>query len=244
MKHYIRVTSGPYKGAIYEFPTKKDALVLAKALEKGRPHSTDYGNDRDGFPEVHLPEGRQFDVPVDPDGPFSIYVRHRGESAWKNVLGPFATRKAAEKHSKDFRARGKEVAVMPAHLKDERAHATVRAKKRSHATKSRSEAMVAKMIGRHVKSSWYGLVDGEIIQWEPFGAGGTDVLVKPVAIVADVGSMRLTWYASHGLTPIDGKGPLPSRAKVRKLRETEMAESMKKIAERWAKEPPPPRIRR
>lgn len=54
VKHYIRVTLGPYKGAIYEFPTKKDALVLARALEKERPHSTDYGNDRDGFPETHL----------------------------------------------------------------------------------------------------------------------------------------------------------------------------------------------
>ena len=107
-----------------------------------------------------------------------------------------------------------------------------------HATKNSSEAMVEKMIGRRVKSGWHGLVDGEIIQWEPFGAGMTDVLVK------DAESGKLTWYASHGLSPIDGKGPLPSRAGVRKIREAEMAESMKKIGERWAKEPPPPRIRR
>lgn len=106
-----------------------------------------------------------------------------------------------------------------------------------HATKSISEAMVSRMIGRRVKSGYHGLVDGEIRQWEPFGAGGTDVLVKDA-------SGHLAWYASHGLTPIDGEGPLPSRSGVRKAREAEMAESMKKIGERWAKEPPPPRIRR
>jgi len=109
----------------------------------------------------------------------------------------------------------------------------------SHATqKITSEDIVAQMIGRHVKSGWYGLVDGEILQWEPFGAGGTDVLVK------DVSSGKLSWHASHSLTPIDGRGPLPSRTEVRKIREAEMATQMKKIAERWAKEPPPPRIRR
>ena len=97
--------------------------------------------------------------------------------------------------------------------------------------------MVARMLGRRVKSGWNNLVDGEIIQWEPFGAGGTDVLVKDA-------SGHLTWYASHGLTPIDGKGPLPSRATVREIRDAEIKDSMKKIGERWAKEPPPPRIRR
>jgi hypothetical protein len=35
--------------------------------------------------------------------------------------------------------------------------------------------MGARMIGRRVKSDWHGLIDGEIIQWEPFGAGGTVV---------------------------------------------------------------------
>jgi len=115
-------------------------------------------------------------------------------------------------------------------------HATKKAPR--HAAKSASEALVTKMLGRRVKSGWDGLVDGEILQWDPFGAGGTDVLVK------DAASGNLTWYASHGLTPIDGKGALPSRSEVRKLREAEMAESMKKIGERWAKEPSPPRIRR
>ena len=110
---------------------------------------------------------------------------------------------------------------------------------RSHATrKNTSEAVVAQMVGRHVKSGWHGLVDGEILQWEPFGAGLTDVLVK------DAASGDVSWHASHGLTPIDGRGPLPSRAEVRKLREAEMVTSMQKIGERWAKEPPPPRIRR
>lgn len=54
MRHYIRVTAGPYAGEIYEFATKKDALALESALHRLRPHSTDYGNDRDGFPETHL----------------------------------------------------------------------------------------------------------------------------------------------------------------------------------------------
>lgn len=59
MKHYVRVTSGPHSGAIYEFATKKEALTLARALEESRPYSTDYGNDRDGFPEVHLKKARR-----------------------------------------------------------------------------------------------------------------------------------------------------------------------------------------
>lgn len=54
MRHYIRVTAGPYRGQIYQFATKKDALALERALHRLRPHSTDYGNDRDGFPETHL----------------------------------------------------------------------------------------------------------------------------------------------------------------------------------------------
>jgi hypothetical protein len=55
----------------------------------------------------------RFAVPVDPGGPFSIYVKRQGEDTWRRVLGPFATKKAAEKESKNFRARGKRVAVMP-----------------------------------------------------------------------------------------------------------------------------------
>ena len=110
--------------------------------------------------------------------------------------------------------------------------------KEAHATKTKSQKMLDRMIGRHVKDGWSGLVDGEITKWEPFGAGMTDVLVK------DVSSGKLTWYGSEGLKPIDGKGPLPSRRTIREIREAEMKEDMKKIAEVWAKEPPPPRIRR
>lgn len=109
----------------------------------------------------------------------------------------------------------------------------------SHATRHMtSEAIIAQMIGRHVKSGWSGLADGEILEWEPFRASGTDVLVK------DVATGKLTWHGSHGLTPIDGRGPLPSRTEVRKIRDEEIAASMRKIAERWANEPPRPRIRR
>lgn len=109
-----------------------------------------------------------------------------------------------------------------------RAHAT-----KKEETKSLSEINIAKTIGRRVKSGWHGLVEGEILQWEPFGAGLTDVLVK------DLMSGKLSWYASQDLTPIDGEGPLTSRREIQKTREGEMKESMKKIGERWAKESPP-----
>jgi len=116
---------------------------------------------------------------------------------------------------------------------------TAPAGRHAHATRGMtSEALLAQMIGRHVKSGWSGLADGEIIEWEPFGPSGTDVLVR------DVTTGKLTWHASHGLTPIDGRGPLPSRTEVRKIRDEEMAVSLKKIAERWASEPPRPRFRR
>jgi hypothetical protein len=115
---------------------------------------------------------------------------------------------------------------------------TATAGRYSHATKLTSETLLTQMIGRRVKSGWHGLVDGKILQWEPFGAGGTDVFVR------DAASGRESWYASHGLTPIDGKGPLPSRTEIRKIRQAEMDTSMNKIAKRWEREPPPPRIRR
>ena len=86
-----------------------------------------------------------------------------------------------------------------------------------------SEIAVARMINRHVKSGWHGLVDGVITKWEPFGAGMTDVLVR------DVSNGHEAWYASHGLTPIDNKGPLPSRAEVRELRRHETEEALEKI---------------
>lgn len=63
MKHYIRITAGPYTGTIYEFATKKEATAWAKAMEKLRPYSTDYGNERDAFPEVHLKGGRRTSAP-------------------------------------------------------------------------------------------------------------------------------------------------------------------------------------
>jgi hypothetical protein len=80
-----------------------------------------------------------------------------------------------------------------------------------------SEIAVARMIGRHVASKWHGRADGESVQWKSFGASMTDVLVR------DVPSNRLNWHASQGLTPIDGKGPLPSRTEVRESRRREMA---------------------
>jgi hypothetical protein len=109
---------------------------------------------------------------------------------------------------------------------------------RSSSRRTATATLLTQMIGRRVKSGWHGLVDGKILQWEPFGAGGTNVFVR------DAASGRESWYASHGLTPIDGKGPLPSRTEIRKIRQAEMDTSMNKIAKRWEREPPPPRIRR
>lgn len=46
---------------------------------------------------------------------YGVYVRSFDgyEHVWKYMLGPFATKSAAEKHAEDFRGQGKEVAVMP-----------------------------------------------------------------------------------------------------------------------------------
>ena len=76
------------------------------------------------------------------------------------------------------------------------------------------------MIGRRVKSAWHGLADGEIVRWEPLGAAMTDALVR------DVASGSLCWYASHGLTPIDGLGPLPSRREARERADRELLASL------------------
>lgn len=48
-------------------------------------------------------------------GPYGVYVRSFDgyEHVWKYMLGPFATKVAAETHAADFRGQGKEVAVMP-----------------------------------------------------------------------------------------------------------------------------------
>lgn len=93
-----------------------------------------------------------------------------------------------------------------------------------------SEIAAARMIGRHVKSGWHSLVDGEIVQWEPFGAALTDVLVR------DVASGKLSWYASHGLKPIDGKGPLPSRDEAREVNRRTMEASLEKIREQHVRD--------
>ena len=93
-----------------------------------------------------------------------------------------------------------------------------------------SEIAIAMMIGRRVKSPWHGLVEGKIIKWEPFGAGMTDVLVR------DVATGNEAWYASSGLTPIDGAGPLPSRSDVRESRRREMEASLEKIRGQHVKE--------
>ncbi len=64
------------------------------------------------------------------------------------------------------------------------------------------------MLGRKVSSAWHRLASGEIVKWEPLGAAMCDVLVRD-------GLGRVCWYASSDLSPIDGLGPLPSRAVAR-----------------------------
>jgi hypothetical protein len=81
------------------------------------------------------------------------------------------------------------------------------------------------MIGRRVKSLWHGLVDGEIIEWQPLGAAMTDVFVR------DNATGKTSWYASYGLTPIDGKGPLPSRREAQERNRQETERSLEKIRE-------------
>ena len=79
------------------------------------------------------------------------------------------------------------------------------------------------MIGRHVSSAWYGLVDGVIERWEPLGCAATDVLVR------DVTSGSLCWYASHSLTPIDRLGSLPSRRDAQDTARREQLASLQAI---------------
>jgi hypothetical protein len=50
-----------------------------------------------------------------PKGPFGIYVRSFDgyENVWKYLLGPFKTKRGAEREATNFRTAGKEILVMP-----------------------------------------------------------------------------------------------------------------------------------
>lgn len=77
------------------------------------------------------------------------------------------------------------------------------------------------MIGRRVS------VDGRtgrVRQWEPLGSAMTDALVA-----FDDGS--LCWYASYGLVPADGVGPLPSRRAARERADQQLLGSLERIRE-------------
>lgn len=63
------------------------------------------------------------------------------------------------------------------------------------------------MIGRAVTARGKR---GVVEQWEPLGAAMCDAL-----IVFEDGSR--CWFASHELRPVDGAGPLPSRADEQKI---------------------------
>lgn len=60
------------------------------------------------------------------------------------------------------------------------------------------------LVGRRVRSAYYR-AEGVVEAWEPWGPNLCDALV-----VLDDG--RKMWLASHCLEPVDGQGPLPSKA--------------------------------
>jgi len=75
------------------------------------------------------------------------------------------------------------------------------------------------MVGRKVKSTWGRT--GEVVKWEPLGAGMTDTLVQH-----DDG---LCWHASHSLKPIDDLGPLPSRREAQEAARVQALDSLRAI---------------
>lgn len=78
------------------------------------------------------------------------------------------------------------------------------------------------MIGRKVRAP--DGFEGEVLEWEPLGAGMTDTLV-----LAKDGTRR--WDASYSLKPIDKKGPLPSREQARIQADQLAKRQLKKIQE-------------
>jgi hypothetical protein len=79
------------------------------------------------------------------------------------------------------------------------------------------------MIGRKVHTGYHGTT-GTVVQWEPLGAGMTDILVEH-----DDGS--LCWYGSGGCRPIDGRGALPSRQAAREAADHKALIQLQKIRE-------------
>ena len=76
------------------------------------------------------------------------------------------------------------------------------------------------MVEREVRDPYLG--DAVVVEWEPLGAAGNDVLLR-------LANGREIWCVSHCLTPIGNLAsmPLPDRADVRKA----MAVERKKVLE-------------
>lgn len=74
------------------------------------------------------------------------------------------------------------------------------------------------MVGRRVRTPMG--VEGTAERWEPYGAALTDTLVRD-----DAGGV--CWFASENLRPIDGRGPLPSRAEARAARDVEIRDFLR-----------------
>jgi hypothetical protein len=101
VRHYIRVTAGPYRGQIYQFDTKKDALTLERALNRLRPHSTDYGNDRDFFPETHL-KGKRAST-CSPLREVRSQLRASGRAHARKKISPHEAKRLLQSDGIDFR---------------------------------------------------------------------------------------------------------------------------------------------
>lgn len=87
-------------------------------------------------------------------------------------------------------------------------------------------------IGRRVQTS---RGPGTIKEWQPLGHAHTDALV-------DLDDRTQCWFAlsRYHTKPIDGKGPLPSRAAARKLGNIARDVSIHAIAKRWHGTESPP----
>lgn len=68
----------------------------------------------------------------------------------------------------------------------------------------RIRGLIAQMIGRKVESKWDNFT-GRVIKWDPLSAAMCDTVVED-------GNGKQLALGSHMLKPVDGGGPLPTRA--------------------------------
>lgn len=83
------------------------------------------------------------------------------------------------------------------------------------------------MIGRRVATRVYrnnvgGDETGVVVEWQPLGPALTDALVR-------FEDGYECWYGSHELKPVDGLGPLPSRAGAQKAADAVAVRQLRSI---------------